>query len=30
MPRALGAAVKDGSFYLAVAFFVVLAAFPFY
>jgi multiple sugar transport system permease protein len=30
MPRPLATAVKDGSFYLGVAFFVVLAAFPFY
>jgi multiple sugar transport system permease protein len=30
MPRIIDAAVKDGSFYTAVAFFVVLAAFPFY
>ena len=30
MPRFVDTAVKEGSFYTAVAFFVVLAAFPFY
>jgi multiple sugar transport system permease protein len=30
MPRIIGAAAKEGSFYTAVAFFVVVAAFPFY
>jgi multiple sugar transport system permease protein len=30
MPRIVDAAVKEGSFYGAVAFFVVIAAFPFY
>ncbi len=30
MPRSIAVAAREGSFYLAVAFFVVLAAFPFY
>ncbi|HYM03564.1 MAG TPA: carbohydrate ABC transporter permease [Stellaceae bacterium] len=30
MPRALASTAKEGAFYLAVAFFVLIAAFPFY